>query len=303
MFCCMDFGASSSDFPGNRRRTDYQTCSTHDKCETVSATVPFNKYGGEQITVSSPSGIYVNAVIPYALKPEDTFRVDIPRNGGIGSSNNDFGACTDLLLTTTNHDPFEEVQSIQCPSPSAPSMESVYNRESKFTGNQNDNVNMFDSLRHSTITKNSSIAESTKKLIIVKVPRGVAPGTMIQVKVPGEDRLINATVPPNVSEFYVDPHPKQTHAQNWQANSFSSTNGAAATGYVSSSHTNDMVGSPYNRNGSKENFIHNRNGYQKGDQYQAKKDKDDSSGVLAPMLVGSALLGAAGIMIGKHHSG
>ena len=298
----MDFGTSSSDFPGNRNRTEGSSgrynhaSSTH---ETVSVTVPLNKYGGDQIIVSSASGKCVNAVIPHAMKSGDVFRVDIPLNDGLG--NNNFGTWTQS--TSINHAPQQAVTPIQYPSPSAPPMEcGVHNNENKFAENRNDTANMFDSLRHSTNT--NIIAESPKNLILVKVPPGAAPGTMIQIKVPGEDRMISATVPPNASEFHVsyDPRPQQRRVQNWEPNSLS-TSGTNTTGNASAFRAYDGDGLAYSSNGSKQKFVHNRKGNQKVNQYQPKRNEDDSLGVLAPMLVGSALLGAAGIMIGKHHNG
>ena len=41
------------------------------------------------------------------------------------------------------------------------------------------------------------------KMILVKVPPEVSPGSKIHVKVPGEDKTIEATVPYGVKEFHV----------------------------------------------------------------------------------------------------
>ena len=48
-----------------------------------------------------------------------------------------------------------------------------------------------------------SPADSASKMILVKVPPEVSPGSKIHVKVPGEDKTIEATVPYGVKEFHV----------------------------------------------------------------------------------------------------
>jgi hypothetical protein len=44
---------------------------------------------------------------------------------------------------------------------------------------------------------------STQKLMKVSVPPGLPAGSTIHVQVPGENRIIAATIPPGVSEFHV----------------------------------------------------------------------------------------------------
>lgn len=50
-----------------------------------------------------------------------------------------------------------------------------------------------------------------KKLLLVQVPRGTAPGSTLHVEVPDEPgRLLSVTVPPNVKEFHVSYLPRPT---------------------------------------------------------------------------------------------
>lgn len=304
MFCCMDFGTSGSDFPGNRNRTKgqaegtyNQTYYTQKKGETVSVTVPLNKYGGDEILVSSPKGKCVRAVIPHAMKPGDKFQVDIPLGEYNVNNNNALGSWNQSA--SPRYAPQEAVTPIEYPPPSAPPMDGNYNRGDHSAEIHHEKRNIFDSLRHSSDANKSGMAESTKNLILIKVPPGVAPGAMIQVKVPGEDRLISAIVPPNTSEFHVsyDPYP-QKHSQTpqvhvlGQQNSYSN-NGINTTGYDS-----------YNAGGSG-NYNNKAYGYQKAGQNQPKKaNEDDSMALPATMgiLAGSALLGVAGVMIGSHNN-
>jgi hypothetical protein len=50
-----------------------------------------------------------------------------------------------------------------------------------------------------------------KSLLRVQVPPGMAPGSTIHVTVPGENRLIQAVVPPNCTEFHVQYEPRVQH--------------------------------------------------------------------------------------------
>lgn len=49
----------------------------------------------------------------------------------------------------------------------------------------------------------------TQRHLKVEVPPGVAPGATIVVHIPGENRTLQAVVPPNVTEFYVAYDPLQ----------------------------------------------------------------------------------------------
>ena len=304
MFCCMDFGT----FPGNRNHTNgqaggqagstyNQTYNTQKKGETVSVTVPLNNYGGDKILVSTPNGKCVRAVIPHAMKPGDRFQVDIPLDEENMCNNNALGSWNQSA--SPRYAQQEAVTPIEYPPPSAPPMDDHYSRGGHYAESHHEKRHIFDSLRHSSNATNSGKAESTKNLILVKVPPGVAPGAMIQVKVPGEDRLISAIVPPNTSEFHVsyDPYPQkysqtpQVHVLG-QQNSYSD-NGINTTGYAS-----------YNGDGSG-NYNNKAYGYQKVGQNQPKKaNEDDSMALPATMgiLAGSALLGVAGVMIGSHNN-
>jgi len=54
-----------------------------------------------------------------------------------------------------------------------------------------------------------------QKLLLVTVPPGMSPGNSIHVFIPDEPgRIISATVPPNVSEFYLEYIPNDSNATN-----------------------------------------------------------------------------------------
>jgi len=50
---------------------------------------------------------------------------------------------------------------------------------------------------------NASSPESGESMVLVRVPPGTEAGTTLHVRIPGEDRMVAAVVPPDVNEFYV----------------------------------------------------------------------------------------------------
>jgi hypothetical protein len=57
-----------------------------------------------------------------------------------------------------------------------------------------------------------------QKLLLIQVPIGMSPGTMLQVEIPGENRTVTAQIPPYVESFYVayTPQPRVTTNQPQQ---------------------------------------------------------------------------------------
>ena len=100
-----------------------------------------------------------------------------------------------------------------------------------------------------------------RQLILVKVPPGVGPGTMLHVQVPGKDEMIAAQVPPGVTEFHVAYTP-------------------SAQGSISQQQQtqNDNTGS----------------------RGPAGGDGSDLASLI-PMVAGSVLMGAAGVSMFNHH--
>ena len=67
---------------------------------------------------------------------------------------------------------------------------------------QTNNTNIDNS---TTINDSNAASEqNSKSMLLVKVPPGTAPYSKINVQIPGEDRYIEAVVPPNVDEFFVE---------------------------------------------------------------------------------------------------
>jgi hypothetical protein len=51
-----------------------------------------------------------------------------------------------------------------------------------------------------------------QKLLLIQVPLGMPPGTVLQVEIPGESRTVTAQIPPGVDSFYVAYTPQQPKA-------------------------------------------------------------------------------------------
>jgi hypothetical protein len=211
MFCCLDFG--TTDFPANRKREgNYQhtyaapaadigdPLSHH---ETVSVTVPYNKYGGEEISVKPPkSGKSAIVIIPHALRPGDKFLVDIP-------------------VVSEEMIPNYEGQIMSVPAPSAPPKDDVNHSDTIFSTHSN-TTSTDCWAAESSLPKYSSPVSTPflqplhngemtsygKRRLLVKVPPGVAPGMTIEIKIPEENnRIMQVKVPRNAKEFYVEYEP------------------------------------------------------------------------------------------------
>ena len=118
--------------------------------------------------------------------------------------------------------------------------------------------------RGSSNTMSGGSYSSPPNMVLVQVPDGVQPGSTIKVFT-GENKFVMAQVPPGVREFYVT-----TESQPMNRNPQPTTN----------------LGT--NRNAVTNNT--NNSNQQGGNDF----------GMVAPILAGAALMGAAGYMISQH---
>ena len=317
MFCCLDYGSyredySGSSFPGNRARFVRTGGNALAKApgdslngnEIVHVIVPPNKYGGDQILVQTPSGKCVLAVIPMGMSSGDTFQVDVPRDAGNGKK--------DDSMNLNQYPSSHAVTPMEVPAPSAPLMEDY---------EPNIPINTEISPKFSTNSVATSVTGGNQSTMLVKVPPGCAAGSTIHVQVPGENKLIAAKVPPNVSEFYVaykaTPQSAQkVQIQNTRGQTAGFRQGIIPPSTAAHKNKNNNIGSTnygaqtvYNENRgiSGNTGIYSRqNGYhvdQQRNQNQSKNSSDNEMSILAPILGGAAMLGAAGFMIGHHQNG
>ena len=138
-------------------------------------------------------------------------------------------------------------------------------------------------------------ARPGEKLLLVRVPPGTAPGTMLHVNVPDEPgRVIAATVPPgNVSEFHVSYIPGNQPT--------TTTTVQGTTPY----HNNrQQYGNNNNNNGYNNGYNNNNNGYNNrhnnGYNQRGQSGGGGMGSMLLPLL-GGAALGAAGMSMYDHY--
>mmetsp|Transcript_16942 Transcript_16942/g.20685 ORF Transcript_16942/g.20685 Transcript_16942/m.20685 type:complete len:348 (-) Transcript_16942:296-1339(-) len=332
MFCCLDWGNDPSSYPGRRggggfvrtggnalaRPQNFSPQSTSTS-EVVGVSVPPGKSGGEQIIVCSPSGKQVGAIIPLGLKPGDTFMVEIPKDEISTPSSSALVPIQDYASAPNQEYNIDmpiasEVKSISpvpIPVPVAPFQES---------------------------RQDTTPAVGNQKLVLVKVPPGVSPGSAIHVQVPGENRLIAAQVPPGVTEFHVayEPQPQPPQYQQpvtvmgqpvssqqngynrnqmkTQQNRYNRNNYGHANNYSSNSFDSLNNNYPNNNNyyannqNNNANNNNNNNNNRFGGNYQSNfggrnSNRGNGMGWLAPVLGGAALMGTAGYMVSHHHHG
>ena len=154
------------------------------------------------------------AIIPHGMNPGDTFIVEIPRN----NNNNSFNMNQNLNNNNNNYNnqppiipsapPKEEDISVAPPAVQAAPVSPVpVPLEATVVP---------DSRQDSTTSTSTRINNSNQKLMLVQVPPGVAPGSTINVQVPGENRMISAQVPHGVTEFHVAYTPMQQNQHQQQ---------------------------------------------------------------------------------------
>jgi hypothetical protein len=123
-----------------------------------------------------------------------------------------------------------------------------------------------------------------EKLLLVRVPPGVLPGSTLHVNIPDEPgRVIAATVPPNVSEFYVSYQPHNALQSGQPRN----TNGHP-------SHTGPRNNYPNNNNGP-------RNGYDPNSNGRNGYNNERGMGSMILPAIGGAALGMFGMSMYDHN--
>jgi len=193
MLCCLDSfsdpkesynrqtGDGVSDFPGKRRfvKTGGNALAQAPPNQTIhngggqliSVTVPDGVSPGQTIKVSSPDGKIVSAVVPSGVIPGSSFMVEFP--GQSTPAPNSHGP-TPSAVSISSPATEPGVQILTPPAATAPLQVS-----------------------------DQYSPQTTDKIVMVHVPPGVAPGSTLHVQVPGENRTIEAVVPPGVTQFHV----------------------------------------------------------------------------------------------------
>jgi len=301
MFCCLDIG--TTDFPANRRREGHfintsgtfagggggVTSGAAPLHETVTVIVPFNKYGGEEMSVVAPkSGKTAMVMIPHALRPGEKFQVDIPV-ASTGTSpeasspppllvfEQQGNQCADYNgFQYTHHQATQECNShytrdegrqqiMSMPTPSAPPRYDIYSTSTPVFSHQQQSIGAFSNYSVAESSLSKPLDNSEKYRVLVKVPPGVAPGQTLEIKVPEDNnRILQVKVPHNIREFYVEYDPTNERS----------------TGSIKNGADVDSRGRTPPANGG--NAI------------------DEA---MIPILGGAALLGAAGLIIGHHNNG
>jgi len=126
---------------------------------------------------------------------------------------------------------------------------------------------------------------NNQKLLLVRVPPGTAPGTMLHVSIPDEPgRVVAATVPPNVSEFQVAYQPSNNN------------HGASMNrGYQQPPQHN-------NNGGRNNNGGWNNNNYNNGGRNNNNYNNGQNNGMGSMLLpaLGGAALGMMGMSMFDH---
>jgi hypothetical protein len=106
---------------------------------------------------------------------------------------------------------------------------------------------------------------SDPKFVLVQVPDQIPPESFIQVPIPGQNRFIMAQVPYGVREFYVS---VDCQSSNHQLQTHPNTK---------------------------------KDGVADRQNYNTSNQQDESNvGIIAPLVAGAALMGAAGYMLSQH---
>ena len=129
---------------------------------------------------------------------------------------------------------------------------------------------------------------SNQRLLLVKVPPGTPPGSRLRVQIPGENRMIEATVPPGVSEFHVAYTPMQANQYNNQSGQAMNRN---PNRYGRNQYCNRQNQNNQNRNGQNNQYPYENN----------NRNNGGLGSMAAPFVVG-ALTGAAVGSMMHHHS-
>lgn len=148
----------------------------------------------------------------------------------------------------------------------------------------------------SPITTNAS-----QKLMLVQIPPGVSPGTLINVQVPNENRLIPVQVPPgNVREFHV-PYDCQDSSSNIVVSGQPVQQFQGTFKHSDNNiHSSSKQFPPIYGNQLRNNSQARQNRYYSTPQSQ-RSENNGGLGFFAPVLAGAAMLGTAGYMVHQHN--
>jgi len=191
-----------SQFPGRRRlvktagnalqQAEEPITNCGNSPELVAVTVPDSMTCGDILHVSAPdgSGRIVSAVIPNGMGPGSQFMVEFPINPPSSSAS---------------------VASQNAYSQGGNLREPLHVLGAPDSNRSNINPAVFatspDYSDVPIMPPPASIAspmlEPQQAVILVQVPPGTHPGSVLHVQVPGGNRMVAATVPPNVTEFHV----------------------------------------------------------------------------------------------------
>ena len=351
MFCCLDYGNTGS-YPGNRggygstggnalsMPQDYRMNTN----ETVLVTVPPNRKGGDEIIVSAPSGKCIRAIIPQNMRCGDQFQVDIPNDPYNNTIGNEKQVQTHLTNEPYKHQPSQAITPIPLPPPSAPEKDAGTVPIAQAVAipepePQQSAPPVVDAFNPAPPQAPVPVVDPSKQLMLVKVPPGCAPGTILHVQIPGENRMVGAQVPPNVREFHVayEPQsrsqlqqpqfqqvvgqrvaaPRQSHGgrdnyNRYDNNTYSSVDddrygyqGYSNNGYSNGYHQNQNQNQNQTQTQQYNSNRHNgfSNDLRSGQTRTQGNRSGGGMGILAPILGGAAMLGAAGYMIGHHDHG
>lgn len=255
MLCCTDlFGTdtSTSDrdtisaFPGQRRLVP----------TGGNALREYNPAVDDVVSNPSSSSSLLLVQVPPGTQPGDIIHVQIPGEDRVIAAQ----VPPDVSEFHVSYEPSPTPIRFNSSSPAfiqPPKNQYTYTETSSMTNRGSNNY-------HEMARSYSS----PSKMVLVQVPEGAQPGSVIQVQVPGENRVIMAQVPPDAREFYVT-------IDNTPLNQ---------TPTINPSINRNVVPMDGNRNNSSN--VNQQNG--------------NSFGLVAPIVAGAALMGAAGYMMTQH---
>jgi len=303
-------------------------------CLDISVSVPEGMSGGDVIGVSSPrTGRIISATIPHGLRPGETFIVEYPPqlDQSVSPSivnvppvaptleQHQYNLSPVPTTVATIVDETNVPYAIQNATvhegqenPMATTSTSFVNVPSAPTATNRISTPSIANFFPTTPAPSPPQNNPNQKLILVKVPSGVLPGSVIQVPVPGENRMIAAEVPPGVSEFYVAYGPQKQssvlimgHSQSFQ-NSYE-TNINQGFGTRQNCYGGGMGHRQQQRIGRGQNTTNSssyRDGYRHNNNRPGFGNNNSGGGgigYVAPVLTGAALMGTAGYMIHHHN--
>ena len=225
----------------------------------------------------------LKAIIPDGVGHGDSFMVDIPM---------------DPYDEKSPEPPLEDIT----PYSLTPLKKSEVEHDHHPSLNGNDVKDNFHRLNPPPYTPSQTATSARPKVMLVQVPPGLLPGTILNVQVPNENRLIPAQVPPgNVREFHVA-YDYQDSASNIIVSgqpvqqSDTTSKRSNDNGHIKSKKISPVIETnPWRSNPQSRQNRH----------YQSSRDEHDANdvglGFVGPVLAGAAMLGTAGYMVHHHN--